>query len=512
MFRVRIFVAAACCVTLHCSSDATYGQQQTVLDVGSQSQLFVDQQAVYEARGISFTPHAARKHPANPLVTADQPWEGWYVTAFGGTVLFDPTEKQFKMWYRAPGNPEYFEHGGICYAVSRDGLHWEKPHVGTIEVRNGKPHNVVSPWLSPSVFLDADEQEPTRRYKMVCFDKNRGYMTQYSADGLHWTEGRVPFLPISYVDDVISAFRDRRTGQFVALPKMSTPVFGRLRRSIYSSTSFDFEHWSKIEPALFADRRDDLGSLARIERARPVLNYPDNENVIRTEFYGSGAYAAESCVIGFPWVFTISTNVPGKRNQEGPIEVQLAVTRDLERWERPFRTPVIAPGGPNEWDCGMILTASQALDVGDEVWMYYGGTNYTHGAPILYGDRLDERGTTYTGSIGLAVWQRDRFVSADASSDGGTLTTVPLKFSGDYLEINGRTQPGGEIRVELVDAGGRALADFEPSVSLNGDELRHRVVFGGQGDLRSLQGRTVCLRFHLRTAELFAFAFRDAAE
>jgi hypothetical protein len=136
------------------------------------------------------------------------------------------------------------------------------------------------------------DAEPSRRYKMICFDVSRGYMALTSPDGLKWTEQScTPIVPISYVDDVISAFRDRRTGQYVALPKMMTPVFGRPRRSIYSSSSYDFRHWSKIEPALFADRRDDLGSLARLERARPLLNYPDNFNVMRTEFYGSAAYS-----------------------------------------------------------------------------------------------------------------------------------------------------------------------------------------------------------------------------
>lgn len=484
-------------------------QQQNVLDVGTRSQLFIDQNAVHEARGIAFTPHAARKHPGNPLVISDRPWEGWYVTTFCGTVLFNEEQKQFQMWYETADNPEYFKHGGICYAVSADGLRWKKPTVGTVEALNGKPHNMVSPYLCPSVFFDAAESEPSRRYKMICFDVNRGYLAMLSPDGLRWTEqSPKAILPISYVDDVITAFRDRRTGQFIALPKMITPVFGRLRRSIYSSASQDFKNWSKIEPALFADRRDDLGSLARIERARPVLNYPDNMNVMRTEFYGSGAYSAESCVVGFPWVFTINANVP-QGNQEGPIEVQLAVTRDLERWDRPFRTPVIPPGQPDEWDSGMILTASQAIDVGDEVWMYYGGSNYTHGAPVSYVDKGNERGKKYGGSIGLATWKRDRFVSADAPAEGGTLTTVPLRFAGKRLEINARAHKGGEVRVELLDAGGRPLAGglSEPFA---GDDLRHTVVFPGQTNLDFAGDRPVCLRFHLRNAELYAFAFRDA--
>ena len=145
---------------------------------------------------------------------------------------------------------------------------------------------------------------------------------------------------------------------------------------------------------------------------------------MRTEFYESGAYAAESCVFGFPWVFIVSANMPKYGNQEGPIEVQLAVSRDLETWSRPFRTPVIPLGKPGEWDGGMILSASQAIDVGDEVWLSYGGANHTHGAPALYDTSIDGRGTKVTTATGLATWKKDRFVSADAPASGGTLLTV----------------------------------------------------------------------------------------
>ena len=485
-------------------------QQENVLEVGTRSQLFIDQHLVYESSGISFTPHAARKHSANPLVRADQPWEGWYATIFAGTVLFDEEERKFKMWYCAPGGREYFDHDGIYYAVSSDGLRWEKPTVGTRVAKNQKPHNSVSPFLCPSVFKDMADVDATRRYKMICFDVDRGYLALLSPDGLIWRDqSPKPIVPISYVDDVVTAFRDRRSGRFVAMPKMMTPVLGRARRTIYLSSSRDFREWSRIEPAFVADRRDDLSSLTRIERSRSLLHYPDNLNVMRTEFYGAGAYSAESCVIGFPWVFTINANVPRGGNQEGPIETQLAVSRDLEQWHRPFRTPILPLGKSDEWDGGMILTASQAIDVGDEVWLYYGGTNYTHGAPILYGLAPEERGTKYAGAIGLATWQSDRFVSADASAQGGTLTTIPVRFGGKRLEINAMTRTGGEVRVELLDAAGRPLEGFSHSAPFRGDRLRHVVRFAGDANVECLADRPICLRFHLRNAQLYAFAFRD---
>lgn len=482
------------------------GQQENVLEVGTRSQLFLDPSLAHESVRMSFTLHQGRKHPGNPLLKADQDWEGSYATAFAGTVLYDKQAQLFKMWYTSPGSPAYFEggHYATCYATSKDGLKWDKPLVGVRKTKNGKPHNCLGDFCCPSVFHEPADKDPERRYKMVCFDENRGYLAMTSRDGLRWTpQSTKPIVSISYVDDVVSACFDSRTGQYIALPKMMTPIFGRQRRSIYLSTSRDFRHWSKLEPAFFADRRDDLGSLARVEKVRSLLNVPDNFNVLRTEFYGAGAYSAESCVVAFPWVLTVSANVPVPGNQEGPIEAQVAVSRDLETWQRPFRTPILPLGKPGDWDGGMILTASYAIDVDDEVWLYYGGSNHTHGAPT------EREGTKSTSSVGLATWKRDRFVSADGPSEGGSLTTVPLRFGGSRLEVNALTKGKGQVRVEFLDPAGRSIEGLPISEPIVGDNLRHAVVFPGKPDLAKLSKRPVCLRFHVRDAELYSFAFRD---
>ena len=98
-----------------------------------------------------------------------------------------------------------------------------------------------------------------------------------------------------------------------------------------------------------------------------------------------------------------------------------------------------------EWDCSYQTTAAHAIRVGDEIRLYYGGANYTHGTPALIVPELDgkptPRGTRYGSSIGLVTWPLDRFVSVDASVEGGTLTTVPFRFSGDRLVINAATKP-----------------------------------------------------------------------
>ncbi len=222
-----------------------------------------------------------------------------------------------------------------------------------------------------------------------------------------------------------------------------------------------------------------------------------------------GFYLAESCTLAFPWLFTINNNAR-YGNHEGPGELQLAISRDLLHWERPFREPCVPRGGLADWDRGFFVTQSRALRVGDEVWLYYGGSTYTHGDPCLYRSQGTGRGTTQTGSIGLARWKLDRFVSVDGPGEGGTLTTIPILFSGDRLEINAKTGEGGRISVEVLDAAGKPIEGWASSNAFSGDDIRARVEWPRQAKVAEFQGKPISLRFQLQNAQLFSFAFRSS--
>jgi hypothetical protein len=347
-----------------------------------------------------------------------------------------------------------------------------------------------------------------------------GYQTFVSPDGLNWT--RHSQNPICPGSDVITGYYDRQRKLWVAMAKIFDVPPANGRRFFWLITSPDFTHWSEPKLAMYGDAQDDAGALARIEEVRSLLDVPDAPELIRTDFYGTGFYQAESCVLGFPWIFTIN-NQARYGNQEGPGELQLAVTRDLEHWERPFRVPCVPRGTLAEWDPGFFVTPSEALRVGDEIWLYYGGSNYTHGTPCLYRSDDPTRKTKYTGSIGLAIWPLDRFVSVDGPAAGGRLTTVPLAFTGNRLELNvnaipnptkpnkSGSLPAGTVRVELLDAAGKPLPGTSLSDEIKVDSLRHTVTFSGNPDVAQWQGRPISLRFHLAGAELYSFAFRESS-
>ena len=152
--------------------------------------------------------------------------------------------------------------------------------------------------------------------------------------------------------------------------------------------------------------------------------------------------------------------------------------------------------------------------------MYYGGMQHTHGHPLYWREETDrfpgiieaiERASPRTGgTINLAKLRLDGWVSVDAGDEPGTLTTKPLKLTGDKLVINADAEDGG-VGVEILGRTGQrpvpgfSLADCD---RFSGDSVRHTVAWQGSSDLSRLQDRPVRLRFHLQNAKLYSFVFR----
>jgi hypothetical protein len=145
-------------------------------------QLFVDD-SLTEHSTLRRTYHRAFYHPASPVLRPDRAWGlegGPTAMVFSDGVWYDPRERLFKLWYM----------GGYgratCYATSRDGLHWDKR---ALDVVAGT--NIVLPAGrdSATVWLDFDDPDPQRRYKLAVFPYSvgSGALDLYcSADGIHW--------------------------------------------------------------------------------------------------------------------------------------------------------------------------------------------------------------------------------------------------------------------------------------------------------------------------------------
>jgi hypothetical protein len=80
-----------------------------------------------------------------------------------------------------------------------------------------------------------------------------------------------------------------------------------------------------------------------------------------------------------------------------------------------------------------------------------------------------------------------------------------VRFRGAHLFVNVAAE--GELRVEVLDEGGRVLAPFTRAacVPVRADRTRQAVTWKGARDLSALAGRPVRFRFTLRRGRLYAF-------
>jgi len=109
------------------------------------------------------------------------------------------------------------------------------------------------------------------------------------------------------------------------------------------------------------------------------------------------------------------------------------------------------------------------------------------------------------GGIGLATIKRDRFVSLEASFDGGEVVTKPLKLEGENLHLNVQSN-FGEIVIEVHSAGfvagepaGKPIARSQP---IRRDSL-DSIVQWAEGSLEELKA-PVILRITLKNACLYS--------
>ena len=106
-------------------------------DPGHQTHLFLDDFSIEDRWDAERVQNEPVKHPRNPVVLADLPWE---VTVNAPSVLYDDEAGLFRMWYSLPSNAAWTrestglarkprEYGPyvMSYAESEDGVTWHKP-------------------------------------------------------------------------------------------------------------------------------------------------------------------------------------------------------------------------------------------------------------------------------------------------------------------------------------------------------------------------------------------------
>jgi hypothetical protein len=473
--------------------------QPAVIPIDVGRQLFVDDFLIQETT-LKRTFHSAEYHAENPVLKPDKPWEikGKSNVAFpySGGVWHDPAENLFKMWY-AVGNEGWITHW-FGYAVSKDGIHWEKPALQDIAGRRKEldGSNVildVSHHDSSVIWLDHTAADPSTRFKYFATEKQGGwrYIYRTSRDGIHWS-GPVASKPIW--GDRATIFSNPFRKVWCLSQRIHGGNVGRARA--YMEDRDPGKLVEKIQPnqglaaageSVFWTNADDL------DPRNPVEEY----GTIRPQLYNLDATPYESLMLGFFAIWTGPENDTVARERlQKRCDILLGFSRDGFHWDRPHRERFIAANwADGAWNFGNIQSAGGGcLVVGDKLYFYVSAR------------ARDATGGHGNGSAGLAILRRDGFASMHAGDTGGTLTTRPLTFKGKHLFVNADC-PHGELKAEVLDKDGKAIEPFtvtncEP---VSCDKTLAALTWKGSADLSAVAGKPVRFRFHLNNGGIYAF-------
>ena len=456
------------------------------MTIGSQKQLLVDDYVVSSMANVTrVLGQPTKENGGQPLIVPDQPWES-VATWVCGTVLHDG--QKFRVWYRLGGS-------GLSYAESIDGFQWTKPALGAVNYGGTTQNNVVSTSLGQafSAFLDPHETDPNRQFK-AGYAAGSSAGIAYSSDATHWN-----------------------------LYNNGQPVTGR------ASDSYNQLLWDEAAHLYrLIVRQDYAPSNAAEIRGTRFMTNPD-VNASPTNWTTVGTFAfpdplrkqiyslTDWIYEGVHFALIMLYEYPGDlseggldyvhQHQRDVLNYYIATSRDGFSWDFSWINagqPFVPRGPDGSFDKDWVFPTSQIVTYQDKHWIYYAGGKERHEMAV------DATPENFPG-IGLATLRLDGFVGLKALSTPGYMITQPILVPSASLDLN-VDATGGSVAVEVLDQNGNpipgyGLANAVPGNGVN--SVRLHPAWTNQGDLASLIGTAVCLKFYLTNATLYSFQFKD---
>lgn len=483
------------------------GEERPV-EVRGEKHLFIDEHLIASKKDLIFTMNPPKK--AGPAIKADKPWESQWV-GFLTTVLQE--QDKCRMYYTAQPAKE---RPRMAYAESKDGITWSKPDLGQEPYKRSKANNLLTgiPGVAGTVFVDP-LASAAERYKLFISGcvKSAGWgtnsiQTLTSPDGLNWGGGRWQLR--RQTDSQPQRFFDeQRNSYLIFLPGWE--AYPR-KRAIMRAEFGWVQGNARVPFNEVPIPRPVKGSELSwpLTREFPTVIAADETDPQPCDLFNP-------CVVKYPWAADVYLAFPslhrygrGKEHpeQDGTLEIQLAVSHDTLNWKR-FRRPYVSLGKEGEPDSAVQIMAVGMVRRGDEIYQYYAGGRHTLATRPPVSEYREGTWKKAPGEPGIfrLVQRLDGFVSLDAADKEGSLETKLLTFEGKKLALNVRSE--GEVRVALLGRDGKALKGFDLSDCdpVKGDSTAKTVTWNGKSDVSALAGTPVRLKFSLRNAKLYAFQF-----
>jgi hypothetical protein len=506
-------------------------------DTPFMTELFLDNKMLEVTPGVSRRLHKPTKHLLNPVVRCDRWCEGNNIQPY--TTMYDQEDRLFKMWARTGSDwkSQYLDgHAAyMLYFTSTDGVHWDKPDLGLMEIAGRRDHNII--FTSDSVSATATRrfqgkkgfiiptQPASPQGKKAFFwgvnkhpnpanasekfvglaivqDHRRGAHIVTSPDGIHWSCASAPFWQTP--NDVSGKGDDCLMHLIYDKAKQKWVVYRRIipefsERMIADESDCERKAVDRYYRSYAYAESDDL----REWKNHQFILSMDADDPPDTELYQFGCHKIGEIYVGYMSVFYL--------RPPQPLDIHLVTSRDGINFTRVCRGEPFIPYGPLGYYDYMAMACSQPepIIVDDTVYIYYAAANFPHSAD---GTRTDP-GVFKVGAA-LATFKRDRFASLETSDkDPGPCRVVSKPFTVRHarLFLNAATWMKGSIRVEALTRDWQPIAGFtEPQArTIQGDALDHPVRWKDNADVSKLLGKEIRLKFYMTRARLHAMTLTN---
>ena len=491
------------------SSEVEAAAAEDPLEIGSRRELFVDRFLIDRLEGLELKLH--EPVPADVAIKIDRPWESKF--NYGYKVFKE--NGLYHLFYLARtivGEEKRFIRS-ISYARSHDGIQWEKPSLGIVDVGGTRENNVVMTGQLVPFVDNRPGVPPERRIKATSSQyrdrdewKNQNpldgkrYMDLFlydSTDGVTFEKVQeepvfITTLPNGF-DGIESIFWSETEGSYLLYYRYMTANDGTGTRSVARSTSRDLLTWTDPVPMEYTTGGtvppEDLyehhtvpyfraphiyvATPPRFMKGRPALTLKAarSAGIVADPTYSDPDWQLRDC-----------------------SDAAFMTSRGGTLYDRTFMGVFVRPGPDTlNWVSRNNYPLQGVVPTGPEEMSIYVARHYGH--PSWHIQRMTLR--------------TDGFASLNAGYSGGQMVTKPLRFQGSQLEINYASSAAGGLRVEIQDEAGKPISGFssEECPEIIGDEISRIVSWEKGSNVASLSGNIVRLRFVMKDADLFSLRF-----
>jgi len=506
------------------------------IKIGDRKQLFIDKKFIAASHGVELitNPPLSTRQIEMPLLNG--------MASSGGYSTVLDVEGEYWFYYHA--RPEHSSQKGhqaymLCLSKSEDGIHWRPAEVNRFKVDGSQRNNIVAPGAIGTVFIDpkktldsrywflgtlGEREEPPiweaakdtyyrRYYKEGHAYHEGGIYLLHSTDGMAWNRLPDVALPL-WCDTQNQCLYDQRIDKYVAYLRGNNPAGMKKRRNVrrIEVDRLDKAPWPYDENP--NRKRGPNGLFGNLIDELPEVMGANGLDPDATDIYTPcvNPYPwADDAYFAFPAVYrhydgqnSYGRDLRGKYSNHGPVEVQLAVSRNGIEFTR-FRRPYLASGLLDEdKGGGDVYMGVGMIKRGNFVYHYFHEDTFPHGPTTYpYRESFSSKG------MEVAIHRLDGFVSIDAGPSGGELVTPPIQFEGNRLNLNIDCGAMGEAWVEIQDAHARPISgySFNESVSVDRNGIAQEVWWQKGPDVSELAGQPIRLHVKMRSAKLFAFQF-----